>query len=116
MCLTIPGLLVTIGLVALCGAEQVFIPTIGALYWRRSTTAGAIAGLAVGVGLLICFTFGFVTPPGIFALGGGGNLLSLICNLVVFVVVSLLTKPRDAAVLDKVQAQFDDFYDEKDFE
>lgn len=116
MCLTVPGLLVTIGLVALCGSAQVFIPTIGALYWRRSTTAGAIAGLAVGVGLLICFTFGFITPPGVFALGGGGNLLSLICNLVVFVVVSLVTKPRDAAVLDKVQGQFDDFYDEKDFE
>ena len=116
MCLTIPGLLVTIGLVALCGAAQVFIPTIGALYWRRSTTAGAIAGLAVGVGLLICFTFGFITPPGVFALGGGGNLLSLICNLVVFVVVSLCTKPRPAEVMDKVQAQFDDFYDQKDFD
>jgi len=116
MCLTIPGLLVTIGLVALCGAAQVMIPTLGALYWRRSTTAGAIAGLAVGVAALICFTFSFITPPGVFGLAGGGNLLSLILNIIVFVVVSLCTKQRNAEIMDKVQAQFDDFYDEKDFD
>ena len=109
-------LLVTIGLVALCGAAQVMIPTLGALYCRRSTTAGAIAGLAVGVAALICFTFSFITPPGVFGLAGGGNLLSLILNIIVFVVVSLCTKQRNAEIMDKVQAQFDDFYDEKDFD
>lgn len=116
MCLTVPGLLVTIGLVALAGAAQIMIPTVGALFWKRSTTAGAVAGLVVGVGSLVCFTFGVVTPPGPFALAGGGNLLSLILNLIVFVIVSACTKPRASAVLDKVQSQFDDFYEEVDFE
>ena len=116
MCLTVPGLLVSIGLVALAGAAQIMVPTVGALYWRRSTTAGAIAGLIVGVGSLCCFTFHLITPPGVFALAGGGNLLSLILNVIVFVVVSLFTKPRPAEVMDKVQAQFDDFYAGVDME
>ena len=116
MCLTVPGLLVSIGLVALAGAAQIMVPTVGALYWRRSTTAGAIAGLIVGVGSLCCFTFHLITPPGVFALAGGGNLLSLILNVVVFVVVSLFTKPRPAEVMYKVQAQFDDFYAGVDME
>ena len=78
------------------------ISIVGVLFWKRSTTAGAVAGLVVGVGSLVCFTFGVVTPPGPFALAGGGNLLSLILNLIVFVIVSACTKPRASAVLDKV--------------
>lgn len=109
MCLVVPGLLVTIGLVALAGTAQVMVPTVGALFWRRSTTAGAIAGLLVGVVLLCVFTFSPIAAPGPFAAGGAG-LLSLIANAVVFVIVSLFTKPRPAEVMDKVQAQFDDFY------
>ena len=116
MCLTIPGALVTIGLVALAGTAQIMVPTVGALFWRRSTTAGAIAGLAVGIISLCLFTFGVITPPGPFALSGGGNLLSLILNVIVFVIVSLVSKPRSAQVLDKVQAQFDDFYEEKEMD
>lgn len=116
MCLTIPGALVTIGLVALAGTAQVMVPTVGALFWKRSTTAGAIAGLLVGILSLCLFTFGVITPPSVFALSGGGNLLSLILNIIVFVIVSLVTKPRSAEVMDKVQAQFDDFYEGKDID
>lgn len=116
MCLTIPGALVTIGLVALAGTAQIMVPTVGALFWRRSTTAGAIAGLLAGVGSLCLFTFGVITPPWVFALSGGGNLLSLLINIVVFVVVSLFTKHRPSEVLDKVQAQFDDFYANKEMD
>ncbi|MDO4544759.1 MAG: sodium:solute symporter family protein [Bacillota bacterium] len=116
MCLTIPGALVTIGLVALAGTAQIIVPTLGALFWRRSTTAGAISGLIVGVGSLCLFTFHVITPPWVFSMSGGGNLLSLILNIIVFVIVSLVTKPRSAEVLDKVQAQFDDYYDGKNFD
>ncbi len=105
------GLLVTIGLVATAGTAQLIVPVLGALYWRRSTTAAAWAGMLVGVISLCCFTFGLITPPGIFSLAGGGNLLSLLLNFVVFIIVSLCTKPRPAEVLDPIQAQFDDFYD-----
>ncbi len=109
MALFVPGLLVNIGLVALAGTAQVIVPTVGAFFWKRSTTAGAISGLLVGVGLLVIFTFIPGTVPGVFAFGGGG-LLSLIINAVVFVVVSLVTKPRPKELMDELEKQYDDFY------
>ncbi len=109
MALYVPGLLVTIGLVALAGTGQVLIPTVGALFWKRSTTAGAIAGLVAGVFFLCLFTFVPGSTPGPFAAGGGG-LLSLILNLIVFIVVSLVTKPRPQALMDEIDKQYDEFY------
>ena len=109
MCLYVPGLLVTIGLVALGGTAQVMIPTCGALFWKRSTVAGAMSGLIVGLGLLVIFTFTPVNPPGPFA-SGGGALLALICNLIVFVVVSCLSKPRPEKLMNQLKQQYADFY------
>ena len=98
MSVFIPGLLVTIGLLALSGTALVFVPTVGALVWKRSTTAGALTGLLVGVLLLALFTFvkGF-TPP----FGMHSGLVCFIVNLVLFVVVSLVTPPRKKEVLDR---------------
>ncbi len=112
MCLYVPGLLVTIGLVALAGTAQVMVPTCGALFWKRSTVAGAISGLVVGIGLLCLFTFKVIPVPGPFA-SGGHTLLSLICNIVVFILVSMVTKPRPAELMDAHKKQYDDFYDGK---
>lgn len=112
MALYIPGLLVNIGLVALAGTAQVIVPTMGALFWKRSTTAGAIAGLLVGTTLLVTFTFVPGTIPGPFAFGGGG-LLSLISNIVVFVAVSSFTKARPKALMEELGKQYDDFYAQK---
>ncbi|MDR1796148.1 MAG: sodium:solute symporter family protein [Clostridiales Family XIII bacterium] len=114
MCLYVPGLLVTIGLVALAGTAQIFVPTMGALFWRRSTTAGAAAGIGVGIGVLCMFTFLPDTLPA--ALKGGGGLVAFLCNIVVFIVVSLATKPRPQAFMEKLQAQYDDFYAGKNME
>ena len=83
---------------------------------KPSTTAGAVAGLVVGTASLVCFTFGWITPPGVFGLAGGGNLLSLILNIAVFIVVSLCTKKRPASIINKIQSQYDDFFAEKDFD
>lgn len=104
MALYVPGLLVTVGLVALAGTAQVIVPTAGALFWRRSTAAGAIAGLLVGIGSLVLFTFVPASVPGPFANGGGG-LLALILNAVAFVGVSLVTRPRPQALLDRIEAE-----------
>lgn len=112
MALYIPGLLVNIGLVALAGTAQVIVPTVGAFFWKRSTVAGAISGLLVGIGLLVVFTFVPGTVPGVFASGGGG-LLALICNIVVFIVVSSVTKARPQALLDELDKQYDDFYNKR---
>ena len=109
MCLTVPGLLVNIGLVALAGTAQVIVPTVGALFYKKSTTAGAIVGLMVGVVVLICVTFGVFSAPGAFANGGGG-LFALICNAVAFLIVSNVSKQRDSKLLEKLQGEFDDFY------
>lgn len=112
MALYVPGLLVNIGLVALAGTAQVIVPTVGALFWKRSTTAGAIAGLLTGVGTLIIFTFVPGTIPGFFAFGGGG-LLSLILNIIVFLIVSSVTKARPESLMAEHEKQADDFYNKK---
>ena len=108
MALFATDLLVLIGLVALSGTAQVFVPTVGALFWKRSTVSGAIAGLLTGVGLLVIFQW--VTPaPGPFANMGAG-LLAFICNAVVFIVVSLCTKPRPEAIINEINEQYKEFY------
>lgn len=108
MALTVPGLLVTVGLVALAGTAQVIVPTVGALFWRRSTATGAIAGLLSSVGFLILFTIFPATTPSPFDQGGAG-LLALIINAVVFVLVSLFTSPRPEALLAKIEQDRDLF-------
>jgi SSS family solute:Na+ symporter len=112
MALYVPGLLVNIGLVALAGTAQVIVPTAGALFWKRSTTVGAIAGLLVGVGTLVLFTFVPSTVPGFFAFGGGG-LLSLILNVVVFIAVSSFTKARPESLMAEHEKQANDFYNKR---
>lgn len=102
MALFVPGLLVTVGLVALAGTAQVIVPTLGALFWRRSTAVGAIAGMIVGVFTLVLFTFVPASVPGPFA-GGGEGLLALLLNAVVFVAVGLTRGGRAMPVSDAVQ-------------
>ena len=109
MALYIPGLLVTVAMVALAGTAQVIVPTLGALFWKRSTVAGALAGVLTGIGLLVLFTFGFITPPGPFASGGGG-LLALLVNIVVFLIVSSVSKPRPEKLMNELKQQYADFY------
>ena len=114
LCLYNTNLLVTVGLVALAGTAQVIVPTVGALFWKRSTVAGAISGLIVGIGLLCAFQFiPPFNPPGFFASGGAG-LFALICNAVVFFVVSSLTTKRPDAITDEINEQYKDFYHGKD--
>lgn len=74
---------------------QLAPPIVAALYWRRATTAGVIAG----------FTAGSVTAAFFFLTGYFGTnlrpfdlhegLLGLIVHTVVLVAVSLLTKPQE---------------------
>ena len=99
MSIFIPGLLVTIGMVALSGTAQVFIPTVGAIAWKRSTSAGAIAGLLVGIGTLCLITF----IPAIKApLGMHAGLFALILNTVSFVLVSLATPHREKSHIEEL--------------
>lgn len=98
---SIPGLLVTIGLVALSGTAQVMVPLVGALFWRRSSVPGAIAGLLTGIVLLCVFTFSPLKAP----FGMHAGLVAFIVNIIVFIVVSLFTSPRSANILNKFDKQ-----------
>ncbi|MFB6949210.1 sodium:solute symporter [Streptomyces niveus] len=69
------------------------VPILGGLLWKRGTVQGALASMIVG-GLSV---IGLMTAYGILA--NEPIYYGLIASLVVYVVVSLATKPTDAAVL-----------------
>ena len=83
-------------LVGAYGSIVQFAPAVyGALYWRRGTKQGAIAGLVVGV--LINFYLTLTPGPGPFDINPG--IVGLIANLAVFVGVSLMTRAHDKEVV-----------------
>lgn len=84
----IPGLLIQIGMVALSGTAQVIVPTIGILFWKKSTSSGAIAGLLSGITFLCIFTYIHMIYS---SLPIDPGLISLSINTMVFVFVSYLT-------------------------
>jgi SSS family solute:Na+ symporter len=64
-----------------------FVPIVGALFWRRATTAGALASMAAGSVVVVIF----MVVDGLFA--NTPIIWGMLASLVAFVVVSLLT-PR----------------------
>ncbi len=62
------------------------VPIIGALFWRRATGAGALAAMAAG-GIVVVV---LILVQGLFA--NGPIIYGILTSLVVFVVVSLLTR------------------------
>ena len=81
------------------------VPTvIGGLYWKRSTKAAAISSIIAGEAIMVLFTFILKVSP----LGFGAGLWSMFVSLVVFVTVSLLTKPSEhvSEVVDSINKYF----------
>jgi SSS family solute:Na+ symporter len=65
------------------------VPLVGAVYWARATTAGAIASMGLGCVAVIILMIRD---------GAGANTplyYGLAVSLAAFVIVSLLTRPRD---------------------
>jgi SSS family solute:Na+ symporter len=62
-----------------------FVPIVGALFWRRATAAGALASMAAGSAVVVIF----MVVDGLFA--NTPIIYGIAVSLVVFVVVSLLT-------------------------
>lgn len=58
---------------------------VGALWWKRATTVGAIAGLVLGSGLTLYFQLGSAAP-----FGWNGGFVGLLLNSAVYVAVSLM--------------------------
>ena len=83
------------GLIALLlgayGSIVQFAPGVySALFWRRATTQGVIAGLVVGT--IVNYYFQLVASSTPFEIHAG--ILGLISNIVIMVTVSYLTKPQ----------------------
>jgi solute:Na+ symporter, SSS family len=79
------------------GPLQLLPAFIGAVYWRRGTREGALAGTLVGLGAVVLTTFVWDSPlsiPPIF--------WSLPLNGVVFYLVSLATPPTDPVRLRRI--------------
>lgn len=71
-----------------------FVPIVGALFWRRATSAGALASMLASSVVVV----GLMVRDGLLA--NSPIYVGLLTSLVVFVVVSLLTRPssgEDAA-------------------
>ncbi|HEX5699936.1 MAG TPA: sodium:solute symporter [Rubrobacter sp.] len=67
-----------------------FVPIVGALFWRRATASGALASMAAGSVVVVIF----MVVDGLFA--NTPIIWGMLASLVVFVVVSLLTpKPSE---------------------
>lgn len=65
-----------------------FVPVIGALYWKRSTAAGAMAAMIIGGSTTLSLRYSGIELP--FELDP--NLFGITASAIAFVVVSLLTK------------------------
>lgn len=98
LALTVPGLLVTIGIAALAGTAQLIVPTVGAISWRRSHPKAAFWGLIGGVACVLLLTYGpSISNP----LGLHAGIWGLLLNCALFVGLSLILKRRDQDVVER---------------
>jgi SSS family solute:Na+ symporter len=82
---------------------QVLIVLIGALYWRKATKEGAIVSMIASEAFLVMLWLKMVKMP----IGGIHNgVWAMMLGVVLFFVVSLMTKPVDEKTLDKFFSTF----------
>ena len=75
-------------------AAGVFIPVVGGLYWKRATSAGAVAAILGGSGFGLAGELGWFTPAALPLLGGLPIIVSgALVSLLLFIGVSLATQP-----------------------
>lgn len=61
---------------------------LGAVFWKKATTPGAIAGFVCGIGTYFLINFGVITVP-------LASIFPLLPSLIGYVVVCLLTQPKE---------------------
>lgn len=94
-----PGLITPLALIVGGVAVQLLTPLIGAVAWPRASTEAAISAPALGTVLLLLFQMRLVPNPFPTPLVPG-LVTASVANIVLFVVVSYLTKPQP---LDKIE-------------
>jgi SSS family solute:Na+ symporter len=82
---------------------QVLIVLIGALYWRRATKEGAIISMIASEAFLVLLWLKVIQMP---IAGIHNGVWAMILGVILFVVVSLVTKPVDEKTLDKFFSTF----------
>ncbi len=80
--------------------------TLFSLYWRRTNKAGAIAGMVTGAAMVLIWHNLIKSIGGVF--GIYELLPAFLCSCIAIVVVSLLTKEPEQAVLDEFDHYMDD--------
>ncbi len=84
----IPKSIFYLALMALGGISQLFIPLMGALFWKKSTSQAAILGLIAGE---VLFLLGVIFN---FAEASVCAVIGLFVNAIVFIVISFFGKHR----------------------
>ncbi len=102
----VPGLLIQLGLTALSGTAQLFVPTAGALFWEKSNSKGAITGIISGLIALVIFSFFKDLNVGI------AGLLGFLTNTIVFITVSSITSgnKETSAQIRNMKLKYNDTY------
>lgn len=95
-----PAFLVHTGLIAMGGTAQIFVPVVGGLFWKKSSSLGAIVGILSGIFVLVYFTFGYKINASY------AGTLGILTNALLFVILSLITienKSRQEKILSMKQ-------------
>jgi len=89
------------------GFASLFPVVVAALFWRRTSASGVVAGIFSAIALCLYFFVQSWSNPGYTVLSTG--LMPVAAAVagaaVVLVVVSLMTRPVDSEVLDRVLGQ-----------
>ena len=88
MIILIPKSIFDLAIMALGGMGQLFIPVIGALFWKKSTAKAAISGLLTGEGVFLICVVLKIAETSICAVA------ALLLNMFVFIIVSIVDKHR----------------------
>lgn len=88
----LPSLMLGINNFAYFGFTQIFVPTVAAAFWARSTKQGVIAGLVVGLAVIFILVGGNIN---LFDLNINKGLIALICNFTVMIIVTFMTQPDE---------------------
>jgi SSS family solute:Na+ symporter len=93
--LRFPKALVNLLLIGYDGVSQFFPGVVLGLFWKRTSGAAVLAGLATGIGMAMVLVFGKHDP----FLGMNAGFVALLANTLVTFVLSLLVGRKETATL-----------------
>lgn len=98
-----PGLISDILALANGGVAALAPAMLGGVYWKRSTPAAAVSSICIGEAIMLFTTFVIPDPFGVMA-----GVWGLGAALIIFVVVSLITKPvkETGEIIDSINGFF----------